>query len=54
MQFMFSLQPALGLLSQQVNKLGFNLEAFAVTEFNETFSGRQQRQDVKVSRRFGH
>jgi hypothetical protein len=39
MQFMFSLQPALGLLSQHVNKLDFNLEAFAATEFNEIFSG---------------
>jgi len=53
MQFMFSLQPALGLLSQHVNKLDFNLEAFTATEFNEIFSGRQQRQDVKVSRHFG-
>ena len=29
------------------------LEAFAATEFNEIFSGRQQRQDVKLFQRFG-
>jgi hypothetical protein len=28
-------------------------EASAATEFNEIFSGRQPREDVKVSRRFG-
>jgi hypothetical protein len=30
-----------------------SLEAFAATEFNEIFSRRRPRQDVKVSRRFG-
>ena len=29
-------------------------EAFEGTEFNETFSGRQPRQDVKFFRRFGN
>jgi hypothetical protein len=31
-----------------------SLEGFAATEFNETFSGRQPRQDVKVFGRFGN
>jgi hypothetical protein len=29
-----------------------SLEGFIVTEFNEIFSGRQPRQDVKVLRHF--
>jgi hypothetical protein len=33
--------------------MSVSLEAFAATELNEIFSGRQQRQDVKVLRRFG-
>jgi len=32
---------------------GLRLESFAATDFNENFSGRQTRQDVKVLRRFG-
>ena len=40
--------------SVQVNlTLSISLEAFAATEFNEIFSGRHQRQNVKVFRRFG-
>ena len=31
-----------------------NLEAFATTEFNENFSGRQPRQNVMVVRSFGN
>ena len=31
-----------------------SLEAFAATEFNEIFSGRQPRQDLKVFGRFGN
>jgi len=29
-----------------------SVEAFVATEYNEMFSGRQQRQDVKVFQRF--
>ena len=35
-------------------RLGLSFESFAAKEFNESFSGRQQRQDVKVLRRFGN
>ena len=38
----------------QDETMGKSLEAFAATDFNENFSGRQPRQDVKVLRRFGH
>jgi len=31
-----------------------SLEGFAATEFNEIFSGRQPRQDMKVFGRFGN
>jgi hypothetical protein len=34
--------------------MGKRLDAFAATDFNENFSGRQPRQDVKVLRRFGN
>lgn len=37
---------------ESAHKLDFNLEAFATTELNDIFSGRQQRQNVKVSRLF--
>jgi hypothetical protein len=37
---------------ESAHKLDFNLEAFATTELSDIFSGRQQRQDVKFSRRF--
>jgi len=36
------------------NNRHISLEAFAATKFNEIFSGRQPRQDVKVFRRFGY
>ena len=35
-----------------LNYLSF--EAFLATEFNEIFSGRQPRQEVKFFRRFGY
>jgi hypothetical protein len=31
-----------------------SLEAFAATEFNKIYTGRQPLQDVKIFRRFGH
>jgi hypothetical protein len=37
----------------QFKTLNINLEASAVTEFNERFTGRQLRQNLKVYRRFG-
>ena len=34
------------------NKSTINSEAFATTQFNDTFWCQQPRQDIKVSRRF--
>jgi hypothetical protein len=40
-------------MSVQYQVGDIRLEAFAATEFNEIFSGREPRQDVKVFRRSG-
>jgi hypothetical protein len=46
------------MLSSRIDKLFVSLEAFVATEFNENFTGRQHRHDVKVfgrsSKQFCH
>jgi hypothetical protein len=38
----------------QTNRNGTSLQVIAFTEYNEIFSGRQPRQEVKVFRSFGN
>ena len=42
------------LLTYEDENIGKRLEAFAGTDFNENYSDRQSRQNVKILRRLGN